>query len=156
MWVPFSTYIHHIVSTISSCEPPLLNQASLLLSARFMQLLVFLWGTQMFLRVSQLHIRSGFSVYTRPSEQCGTLASAPLHCGLKAQTQKPLSHFSHSSFTSCTDPYPGWHDLCLMWAAGLLNSRTNLRPTTTMPSQHWNTISLHNITSSVCAQGDTL
>lgn len=41
--------------------------------------------------VSQPHIRSGFSVYTRLSERCGTLALHPLLRGPTAQTQRLLS-----------------------------------------------------------------
>lgn len=96
----------------------------------------------MCLHVSKLHIRSGFSVYTTPSERYVIPANTSCSWGPTAQTQRPLSLFSIpplsslSSLSSSSDPYPAWRALCFIWPAGLLCSPLHA---TTTPKYSFNT-----------------
>lgn len=97
--------------------------------------------------MSNLRIRSGFCVYTGPSEQCGTPACAPCSGGRQPRPGGPISHFPLSSLSSSPDPYPAWHALCFIWPAGLLHSRGPLRATTA-PKYSFTT---QNHTISMCS-----
>lgn len=98
--------------------------------------------------VSKLHIRSGFCVYTRPSERCGTPVSPPCSGGRQPRPRGLsltfLSHFSLSSLSSSYDPYPAWRALCFIWPAP--------QPP---PCHRSSEIHFHKITSSACALGDS-
>lgn len=97
--------------------------------------------------MSKLHIRSGFSVYTRPSERCGTPASTPCSGGRQPRPRGPsLTFLSPSSRPPLILIQPGMPFALY----GLLACSTATAPS--MPPRHWNTVSPHkNHISSLCS-----
>lgn len=104
----------------------------------------------MCLRVSKTHIRSGFCVFTGPSEWCSIPAHAP--CSGDQNPEAPLSLFSLpllSSVTSSSDPHPAWRALCFIWPAGLLHSH---RPPPHHHSSETHTLTTQNHIISMCSR----